>query len=263
MDGLKVMDLSICKKARQGLSVLTVEHGSYFKPSLKHQLTGCAILLVLIMVMETCSSLDLKVQARLFNFESASWFLSPAKHRSLRLYFYDGPKTIISLIGVSALTSFIWSFKSNKKDIRRKSLTLFLAIVMVPLLVAGGKQYSNIYCPKELTIFGGHAPYQRILSIYENINLGLSKGKCFPAGHATGGFALMALFFCSKKKRRQVAGLITGLAAGWIMGLYQMLRGEHFLSHTLASMPASWIVIIITAKLAEALVTVDCPVEAP
>ncbi len=42
-------------------------------------------------------------------------------------------------------------------------------------------------------------------------------------------------------------GLCAGLGAGGIMGLYQMLRGEHFLSDTLFTMIGAWIVIVLLA----------------
>ena len=42
------------------------------------------------------------------------------------------------------------------------------------------------------------------------------------------------------KDKRVLAGILLGLAAGF----YQMLRGQHFLSHTLFSMIASFAVII-------------------
>lgn len=46
----------------------------------------------------------------------------------------------------------------------------------------------------------------------------------------------MMLFFCFRSRRDRWAGLGAGLIAGWGMGFYQMLRGQHFLSHTLFTM---------------------------
>ena len=56
----------------------------------------------------------------------------------------------------------------------------------------------------------------------------------------------MALYFVFKGRRAKRAGLLFGLTLGWGLGVFQMLRGEHFLSHTIVSMLASWLVILIT-----------------
>lgn len=39
-------------------------------------------------------------------------------------------------------------------------------------------------------------------------------------------------------------GLMTGLTLGWIAGSYQILRGEHFISHTIVAMFIAWIIIL-------------------
>jgi membrane-associated PAP2 superfamily phosphatase len=35
------------------------------------------------------------------------------------------------------------------------------------------------------------------------------------------------------------------MAMGWIMGLYQMLKGAHYLSHTVTTMLLAWIIICL------------------
>ena len=61
-------------------------------------------------------------------------------------------------------------------------------------------------------------------------------GHCFPAGHASGGFALLALGWLSDRRAWRIAGTGTGLAAGSVMAAYQMAKGAHFLSHSLATL---------------------------
>ncbi|WP_227686650.1 phosphatase PAP2 family protein [Psychrobacter fozii] len=60
--------------------------------------------------------------------------------------------------------------------------------------------------------------------------------KCFPAAHASAGFSLYGLVFLPtlKKYRYRIFESMTVL--GWTMGLYKMLFGDHFFSHTLVSM---------------------------
>ena len=55
----------------------------------------------------------------------------------------------------------------------------------------------------------------------------------------------MMLFFCFRSRRDRWAGLGAGLIAGWGMGFYQMLRGQHFLSHTLFTMIGAWMIILL------------------
>ena len=78
-----------------------------------------------------------------------------------------------------------------------------------------------------------------------------SKAKCWPAGHASGGFALMALFFFFKNPRNQFFGLIGAITLGWSMGTYKMLLGDHFLSHTIITMILAWIIILTIVKLTQ------------
>lgn len=65
----------------------------------------------------------------------------------------------------------------------------------------------------------------------------------FPRGMQQAGLLLWDCFFVLRRAKKRIAGLAFGIIAGWIAGTYQMLRGEHFLSHTLVSMTASWIVV--------------------
>lgn len=127
----------------------------------------------------------------------------------------------------------------------RRSLLLFsLALALIPLCLGGAKKWTNIYCPYQLVEFGGTHGYQRLLEPVNVVNEGLGAGQCFPAGHATGGFALMVLFFCLPHRLRWT-GLGAGMFVGWMMGGYQMLRGQHFLSHTLFTMVGSWVLILL------------------
>ena len=146
------------------------------------------------------------------------------------------------------------SFKMSALKKLRYGCTLFLlAMAFIPLVIAGAKKATNVYCPYQVTLYGGENPYVKVLSRYPpDYDFTVHKrGHCFPAGHASGGFALMILFFCFKKKKYKIAGLCLGLAAGWGMGLYQMWRGEHFLSHTLCTLFAAWLMCLLLAAFME------------
>lgn len=60
-------------------------------------------------------------------------------------------------------------------------------------------------------------------------------GRCFPGGHASSGFAVMALFFLFYPQRPRLAWCCWcgGIALGMLMGFGQIMRGAHFLTHNL------------------------------
>ena len=70
-------------------------------------------------------------------------------------------------------------------------------------------------------------------------------GGCFPAGHASGGFALLGLVAARGTRRWRNGILALGLGLGWWMGGYQMLKGAHYLSHTLTTMIVAWLVVLL------------------
>ena len=75
------------------------------------------------------------------------------------------------------------------------------------------------------------------------------RGRGFPAGHASGGFALVALAGLAATRRSRRIALAIGLALGTMMGIYQMLKGAHYLSHTLITALFCWIVFLTYRRL--------------
>lgn len=66
-------------------------------------------------------------------------------------------------------------------------------------------------------------------------------GHCFPSGHSSGGFALLAIYFAAfPYTRRPALFLLPGLVIGFIFALGQQARGGHFLSHDLWTLSLCW-----------------------
>ena len=65
---------------------------------------------------------------------------------------------------------------------------------------------------------------------------------CFPAGHASAGYAWVALyfFFLARRPAWRWRGLAIGLIAGAVFGIAQQLRGAHFFSHDLWTLMICW-----------------------
>lgn len=199
-----------------------------------------AVLALILFVFEK-TDWDIKLQDCFFD---GGWLISARMHQKLSPFFYRGFKIFTASVGAVCLFCFLLPFKKEKlRRYRASVLMLLLSLIFVPVIVAGGKQVTNQYCPKHIVRYGGPVPYVGVFESYPKDFVQIKKGKCFPAGHATSGFAFMGLFFCFASRKKRIAGLVFGIIAGWIAGTYQMFRGEHFLSHTLVSMTASWIVV--------------------
>jgi membrane-associated PAP2 superfamily phosphatase len=106
------------------------------------------------------------------------------------------------------------------------------------------KGFSDTSCPWDLGVFGGAARYvpQHWMFIADG-----GPGHCFPAGHASSGFAFVAGYFCFRDTDPRLARiwLAAALVAGLLLGLAQQLRGAHFMSHTLWTGWICWAVAFI------------------
>lgn len=139
------------------------------------------------------------------------------------------------------MASLISWRKNIWNDYRKGFIIVALTLIILPLSIAvGGKNLSNVQCPAELDLFNGSIPYVKHFEAYPpNPNSPdgkWPKGRCWPAGHASGGFALLSLVCLFRKKSHKISAFIFAMSMGWIMGVYQMLRGAHFLSHHLTTM---------------------------
>jgi membrane-associated PAP2 superfamily phosphatase len=162
-----------------------------------------------------------------------------------KFIFYDGIKKLLIAIGVLFLFAFFMKkFKEYKKGI----LIVVLSAIIIPVFIGFLKRETNMPCPKNVVRYGGVYPKTKV---WEHYPKGFHKPriKCWPAGHASGGFALMSLFFLFKRKRNKIIGLLVGISIGWAMGIYKMMIGDHFLSHTILTMLIAWLIILINAKL--------------
>ena len=125
---------------------------------------------------------------------------------------------------------------------------LLLSLALGPATVAVLKDTTNTHCPYDLQIYGGGAPYVRLL---EHAPADAAPGHCFPGGHASGGFALMAFYFVWWRRRPRLAfaALGGGFAYGFGLGFTRLMQGAHFLSHNLWAAVVCWFVIVILYRL--------------
>jgi membrane-associated PAP2 superfamily phosphatase len=200
------------------------------------------------------TGLDLRVQDLLYNMETGSWMVD-RKAPVPRLFFYSGIKGAIIAFGVAVFGRYLLSFAKGQRRrhgmvaLRQKCLMVILSVTLVPTTIATLKATTNMYCPSQIDRYGGDKPYVKLFDAYPEDCRRCDSGRCFPAGHASGGFSLLVLCHVFRKKRHKMAGLGVGLILGWLMGGYQMMKGAHFLSHTVVTMITAWILILCIVEV--------------
>jgi len=213
------------------------------------QILITAAVLVGVVVLFEYTDIDLRVQDHCYDFQNRSWAVNRDEPVA-RMIFYTGAKGAAAVVGVACGLVCLLSLRLDRlRPYRQGCLRMTLSLIFVPLLIAGSKQFTNVYTPRQVQRYGGTNPYVKVLEKYPPDFKPTKRAKGFPAGHATGGFAFMMLYFVFRKAPWKWLGLAAGVTAGWSMGIYQTLNGEHYLSHTIVTMLAAWIVILVIQGL--------------
>ena len=107
-------------------------------------------------------------------------------------------------------------------------VTTLVAVGLIPLL----KVVSLTSCPSSLAEFGGTARY---VSHWAFGVADGGSGRCFPSGHATAAFCFIAGYFALRDSAPRSARrwLIATIAAGIVLAAVQVVRGAHYVSHSL------------------------------
>lgn len=219
--------------------------------NLNKQLIISTFLLIFVIGFFQFTNIDIMIQNYFYNFQTKSWLIDKDEP-ILKLFLYDGLKQGLIIFGVFILILLIFFRKYEfVKEYKKGLIILLLSSIFVPTIVGSLKAITNTPCPCNIEHFGGEYPDIKVFDKYPEDFIQKSKAKCWPAGHASGGFALMALFFFFKNPRNQFFGLIGAITLGWSMGTYKMLLGDHFLSHTIITMILAWIIILTIVKLTQ------------
>ena len=145
-----------------------------------------------------------------------------------------------------ALVVLAWAATGRKpqwRGWRRPLAALALSVLLSTVLVASLKTFSSVDCPWDLARYGGDRVY---VDIFSALLAGTPHRGCFPAGHASAGYAWLALFFFFQTVRPawRWRGLAAGIMLGVVFGLSQQLRGAHFLSHDLWTAALCWLAAV-------------------
>ena len=209
-----------------------------------YRFISCIIALLITLAIIHYSNLDLKFQSLFFIPETKLWLVA-RDNMVLKFIFYKLPKYIIASYGIILI---LWltklRFCSENVELQKKLLFLILILILTPLTVAIFKHYSPIYCPNFVEEFGGEKLYISPFDMFNEAIFFNHTGKCFPAGHASGGFALISLYFVMPSRNSKIAALSLSLSLGWIMGLYQIAKGTHYLSDTVVTLSIAYLLCI-------------------
>lgn len=142
---------------------------------------------------------------------------------------------LIALLAAIALSHLKQSVRPYRKGLYYVLVSALITVAIVNLM----KEYSALDCPWDLARYGGEKTF---ISLFDPRITGQSPGACFPAGHASGAYCWLGLFFLARHFRPQWRFKALGgvLTLGVIFGIAQQLRGAHFISHDLWTLYISW-----------------------
>ena len=120
----------------------------------------------------------------------------------------------------------------------RRALYMILGMLASVFLVKFLKDTTGVYCPYAVEVFSGNAPLlSPVLSFHKN------PGHCWPSGFTGTAFCCFAMYFAFRDVRPRLAR--GSLIFTWLFGIacsvIQVMRGEHFMSHTLATALFDWL----------------------
>lgn len=213
------------------------------------KLAGSLGLLAGVFALFQFTDLDVRVQDHCYDFTNHRWLVEKQAVWP-RMIFYTGPKIAMAVAGGLLIVWLLLPVRWRPKSLRGFELPwpkyrlwlVLLCLAIVPMTVGLMKRRSDLYCPWSIDRYGGDRPH---LHFFDALPADYPPdcGRCFPAGHASGGFALLGLYHLSDSRRGRWLGLAIGMTAGWLMGGYQMLKGAHFLSHTVVTMLIAGIIV--------------------
>ncbi|MBX9936787.1 phosphatase PAP2 family protein [Giesbergeria anulus] len=145
---------------------------------------------------------------------------------------HEGARRLAWLVLLALTIGIWWPFGVLRSLHSRQRVQLVISALAGLVVINVLKYGSTSSCPWDLQEFGGVARY---VSHWALGVLDGGSGRCFPAGHASAGFAFVGGFFALRHSQPLAARwwLLAAISAGLALGLAQQVRGAHFMSHTL------------------------------
>lgn len=152
---------------------------------------------------------------------------------------YNGIRYLGWLVAISMALSVFVARQSERLPARRDRIwalaTSLLCLLVIPLI----RNTSSTSCPWSLAEFGGTAIH---ISHWTPWHYDGGPGRCFPSGHSSAGFAFLAGAFALRRTWPAAARawLLGAVAIGFVASVTQIVRGAHFVSHSLWTAWICW-----------------------
>lgn len=187
------------------------------------------------------SGFDLWLAEHLYSMEGGSGGGFPLrKNFWLDNVIHEGGRALVKRMFFLVLALFLSSFFVKRfRNLRPAALFVMLSTLISTGVVSYLKHRTTLPCPSALIEFGGDHHW---LNLWQMFAPNLEPGRCYPAGHASGGYAWLCLAFLFPFGRSSFFWALTpGLLLGLTFGIAQQLRGSHFLSHDLLTVALTWL----------------------
>ena len=219
-------------------------------------------------------------------FDQATQVFPLDSSRSFEYFTHKLPRVIPDWTGeiaiIGSLLSFLWPRLKAEKHLKTiawletlkaapvlkfctKHRRDFLFVVVAFALCTGVthfmKSHTGVFCPIETVIYAGKHPkfewYQNFTLFHEHAD-----GRCWPGGHASSGFTVVALYFVARRYRWRHANTLLAavLLLGFVYGTTRVFQGWHYMSHTFWAGIFVWFATLLTALAFYGRVELDQPV---
>lgn len=203
-------------------------------------------LFVLFALIIELGGVDMWLADKFYAWEGGTWALKNAWLTSTIIH--NVGKHLSLLIALVILLAFISTYFTQRlHHYRRELLYLLIAAGGGSVLISILKDISHVSCAWDFSRYGGTDEYATVFTQL----LERSGDNCFPAGHASGGYAWLAFYFLGihLNSKWRWAGLGFSCGVGLIFGFSQQLRGAHFISHDLWTLGICWFFSLLIFKL--------------
>lgn len=209
-------------------------------PASPRQLALFTLALVAALLLFDASGIDMPL-ARIFG--DAGGF--PLKSNAvLETVFHKGGRLLAWGFGLWLCVGVWWPTGVLRRLDGVARAQLAITTLLALLAVSSLKAVSPISCPWDLVDFGRVAPHVSHWLWPAHGDGG--SGRCFPAGHASSGFAFVGGYIAFRGVAPPIARrwLWASVGAGLVFGVAQQARGAHFMSHTLWTGAICWLVAL-------------------